>query len=209
MMRGMKKYFFAGLATLLPLAVTFWIVQIVVNFLTKPFTSIVASFLLRFPFPLSAHGVKRLSQFLVLVGIFLFTLALGFVARRLFFNKLIQFGDQILKKIPLVNKVYKTSKEIVVSLFGTDKPAFKQAVLIPFPYPGCYCIGIVTSDSPKTCNESSGESMSSIFIPTTPNPATGFLIMVPQKDLIYLDIKADEAIKYVVSCAVIQPGETP
>src|SRR5580693_1926135 len=139
----MRKYFFTGLVTLLPLAVTFWVLSSVVRFLTKPFEGLVISFLNSFP-SFVGHvpkGPARLiSEILILITLFLFTLFLGFVARRFFFNRLIKFGDKILYKIPLVNKVYKTSKDIVLSLFNSQNQSFKQVVLLSFPYDGAYCI---------------------------------------------------------------------
>jgi uncharacterized membrane protein len=204
----MKKYFLAGLVTLLPLAVTFWVIAFLVRFLTKPFTGLVVSFFNSFPgfrgyVPLGAARV--ISEICILIVIFLFTLFLGFVARRYFFNQLIKFGDSILYKIPLVNKVYKTSKDIVLSLFNTNSQSFKQVVLLNFPYNGAYCLGLISNIAPGVCSKSIDTEMVSVFIPTTPNPTTGYLVMCRKSDLIYLKMKTEDAIKYVVSCAVIQP----
>ncbi len=204
----MKKYFLAGLVTLLPLAVTFWVIAFVVRFLTKPFEDLVVSLLNTFPgFAKIPKGTAHLiDEILILVFLFLFTLFLGFIARRFFFNRLIKFGDAILYKIPLVNKVYKTSKDIVRSLFSTQKQSFKQVVLLKFPYGGAYCLGLIASDAPKTCSGSmQSDELVSVFIPTTPNPTTGYLVLCNKSDLTYLKMKTEEAIKYVVSCAVIQP----
>lgn len=203
----MKKYFLAGLVTLLPLAVTFWVIAVVVRFLTKPFQEFVISFLNTFPvFGHLPPGPSRvISEILILIVLFLFTLFLGFIARRYFFHQLIKFGDKILYKIPLVNKVYKTSKDIVLSLFNNKSQSFKQVVLINFPYNGAYCLGLISSEAPGTCSNAIDTEMVSVFIPTTPNPTTGYLLMCRKSDLIHLKMKAEDAIKYVVSCAVIQP----
>lgn len=205
---GMKKHFITGLVTLLPLAVTFWIITWIVRFLTNPFIDAVLAF--RSSFPSFAKGlpgpvVKTISQFLILIILFLFTLFLGFIARRYFFKSLLHFGDQFLRKIPLINKVYKTSTDIIHSLFHRESQSFKQVVLLRFPYSGSYCLGLISADALKTCNESLQTKMISVFIPTTPNPTTGYLVMCKTEDLIYLDMKSEDAIKYVVSCAVIQP----
>jgi uncharacterized membrane protein len=203
----MKKYFLAGLVTLLPLAVTFWVIAVVVRFLTKPFQEFVISFLNTFPgFGHVPPGPTRvISEILILIVLFLFTLFLGFIARRYFFHQLLKFGDKLLYKIPLVNKVYKTSKDIVLSLFNNKNRSFKQVVLINFPYNGAYCLGLISSEAPGTCSNSIDTEMVSVFIPTTPNPTTGYLLMCRKSDLIHLKMKAEDAIKYVVSCAVIQP----
>lgn len=203
-----KKYFLTGLVTLLPLAVTLWIIHFFVSFLTKPFMGAMTQLLSYLPpygLLSSEQAIRTLSQILILISLFLFTLFLGFVARRFFFNSLLHLGDQLLSKIPLVNKVYKTSKEIIQSLFASKSQSFRQVVMIPFPYKGCYCIGLIASDSPTTCSQTVDGDMVSVFIPTTPNPTTGYLVMGRKEEFIYLDMKSDEAIKYVVSCGVIQP----
>lgn len=204
----MKKYFLTGLVTLLPLAFTFWVVRFLVDLLTNPFVDIVTSLLLKLSFlqiALSKSAIRTLSQILILLFLFSLTLFAGFVARRYFFRKVIGWGDALLHRIPLVNKVYKTSKEIVKSLFSGGANSFKQAVLVPFPYKGSYCIGLIARESPKTCSAAMQSELLSVFIPATPNPATGFLVMCARSDLIYLNMKSEDAIKYVVSCAVIQP----
>lgn len=198
----MKKYFLTGLVTLLPLAVTIWFVRFVVDILTKPFINVMIAII---DHHLPAALIRIVSQISILVTIFLFTLFLGFVARKFFFKSLLLFGDRLLRRIPLVGKVYKTSKDIVNSIFSTSKGSFKQVVMLSFPYPGCYCIGLITSDSPKACSNDNEEQKVSVFIPTTPNPTTGFLVMSHRSDLIFLDMKSEEAIKYIVSCGVIAP----
>lgn len=203
----MKKYFLAGLVTLLPLAVTVWIVLLVVDFLTKPFVGFVHELLIRTSFfaTFTERGTRLTVQLLILFGLFLLILFAGFVARQFFFHRLMAIGDSLLKRIPLVSTVYKTCKEIVQSLFASKKKSFKQVVMLSFPYKGCYCLGIITSSSPDSCAAGTEEQKISVFIPTTPNPTTGFLVMIPKSELIYLNMKSEEAIKYIVSCAVIQP----
>lgn len=202
----MKKYFLTGLVTLLPLAVTAWIVHFVVNFLTKPFVGVVTIFTRYLPVN-SQAVVRTLSQLIILIALFLFILFLGFVARRFFFSSLIRLGDRIIVKIPLVNKLYHTSKEIIKALFGAKEKSFQQVVILPFPNPNCYCLGLVAKEAPQTCSKAEGEDLVSVFVPTTPNPTTGYLVMCNRKHLINLDMKAEAAIKYVVSCAVIQPEQ--
>ena len=116
-----------------------------------------------------------------------------------------QLSDKILNKIPLINKVYKTTQDIVKTLFITDKNSFKQVVMVPFPYKGTYSIGLVSRDSPETARQSVNKDLVSVFVPTTPNPTTGFLLLFKREDLILLDMKTEDAVKYIVSCGVILP----
>jgi uncharacterized membrane protein len=210
----MKKYFITGLAILLPLAVTIGIVIFIVDFLTKPFVGLVVKFLsdmsikeLGIPIISSEKFILYGSQIIILIGLFLFTLGLGIIARWFLFNSLLRLSDKILHKIPIVNKVYKTTQEIIKTLFITDKNSFKQVVLIPFPNEDSYSLGLVSRTSPNTCNAAVKTEMISVFVPTTPNPTTGFLLMFKKEDLIFLDMKTEDAVKYIVSCGVIIPGD--
>lgn len=207
----MKKYFLTGLATLLPLAVTLYVVIFVVQFLTRPFIGIATKLLSGIP--IGSFGwisreqwIYLISQVLILISLFVFLLLLGVIARRLFFNTLINWGERLLQKIPLFNKIYKAAREVIRSLFSTSKNSFKQVVLLEFPHKGCYCLGLITNDAPKSCSANLKDDMVTVFIPTTPNPMSGFMTMSPRSKLVFLKMKSDEAIKYVVSCGVIQPG---
>ncbi len=211
---SMKKYFITGLVILLPLAVTIAIVVFIVNFLTGPFIGFVSKFLREigiinngFLFLDSEQVVKYGAQLIILIGLVLVTVALGMIARWFFFKTLIQWSDRLLHKIPLVNKVYKTSQEIIKTLFSKDKNSFRRVVMVPFPMQGSYVIGLISKESPKLCSEKAGERLFSVLIPTTPNPTTGFLLMYRESEIIDLEMKPEEAIKYIVSCGVITPGE--
>jgi len=203
----MKKYFLTGLATLLPLAITLMLVIFLVDLLTNPFINLVTS-LLQGPFsslnlPAEPHLVRFVSQLFILIFLFLFTLLLGVAARWFLVRTLLSTGDKILHRIPLVNKVYKTTKEIIQSLFGDQAHSFQQVVMTPFPYDDCYALGFVTND----CSLA-GSEMVSVFVLTTPNPTTGYLVIRKKSDLIYLDMKSNEAVRYVVSCGVIIPTDS-
>ncbi len=208
----MKKYLVTGLVILLPLAVTIAIVVFIVDFLTKPFIGIVSNFLQDlnllnkgFLFLTPEQVVLYGSKLLILVCLVLFTVLLGMIARWFFFKALINLSDKILHRIPLVNKVYKTTQEIIKTIFVTDKSSFKQVVMVPFPKGGSYVMGLVSRESPKVCCEGVNEELFSVLVPTTPNPTTGFLLMYKKEEMIFLDLKPEQAIKYIVSCGVITP----
>lgn len=208
----MRKYFITGLVILLPVAVTVGIVVFVVDFLTKPFMGIVTPLFtalglenVSFLFLSSDQILRYGSQVIILIGLFVITLGLGVIARWVIFKFFIKISDSVLHRIPLVNKVYKTTQEIIKTLFSSDKDSFKQVVLAPFPHEGSFSIGLVSQESPKTCQEAVKTDLISVFVPTTPNPTTGFLLMYQKKDLIYIDMKTEDAIKYIVSCGVITP----
>ena len=197
---------------MLPLALTVAIVVFLVNFLTKPFMGLVSAFLTKsdfvnrgFLFLSPEQFIKYGSQLLILVGIFFLTVAIGMFARWFFVKSLIGLSDKILHKIPIVNKVYKTTQEIIKTLFSSDKNSFRQVVMAPYPHENAYVMGLVARESPKVCEDAAGSEMLSVLIPTTPNPTTGFLLMYKKQDLIFLDLRPEDAIKYIVSCGVITP----
>lgn len=210
----MKKYFLTGLILLLPSVLTVVIIAFVVRFLTNPFVGFVSHFLENSS--LKDHGffllhgdklVTLTSQLIILVALFFVILFLGMLARWFFIHWLIQAGEYIVHKLPLVNKVYKTSKEIVSHLFGQDKKSFKQVVLVPFPRAGIYTLGFLSEKAPKEINNETGHEMISVFVPTTPNPTTGFTIIFNVKDIYYLKMKPEAAIKFIVSCGIVHPED--
>lgn len=208
----MRKYLITGLIILLPLTVTIAVFAFIVNFLTKPFMGLAVKYLSATKlkdigfYPFSSEQVLRYgSKVIILFVIILLILLIGAIARWFFIKSLISYGDKIIHKIPIVNKVYKTSQEIIKTLFVADKKSFKQVVLAPFPSKETYSLGLVSKRSPATCEESSKEKLISVFVPTTPNPTSGFLLMYKKDELIFLDIKTEDAIKYIVSCGVVMP----
>ncbi len=205
----MKKFFLTGLVTLLPVAVTIWLISFFVELLTKPFIGIVSHFLKKMPemkFFSSDAMILVLSKVLILCLLFSITIFLGLIARRYFFDSVLKLTDKALHRIPFVNKIYGTTKEIIHSLFSADAKSFSQVVLMKFPNQDSYCLGLIAGDAPDTCSEKSKQNLISVFIPTTPNPMTGYIVMMEKEHLIYLQMTTEEAIKYVVSLAVIQPS---
>lgn len=207
-----KKYFITGLVILLPLAVTIAIIGFLINFLTKPFVEVVSSFVQshgvinsNFLFLSSEQLIRYGSQVLILLLLFFFTVFLGMVTRWFFIKSLLTFSDKILHRIPIVNTVYKTTQDIIKTLFVTDKKSFKQVVMVPFPHPGVYVLGLIAREAPPNCSEKAGKELVSVLVPTTPNPTTGFLLMFSRDQIINVDMKPEDAIKFIVSCGVILP----
>jgi len=145
------------------------------------------------------------SQIVILIFLFFFTLFLGMIARWFFFKSLISLSDKILHKIPIINKVYKTTQEIIKTLFVTDKNAFKQVVMVPFPNEDAFVMGLIARESPNVCKDATEKDLISVLVPTAPNATTGYLLMYDKTKVIYLDMKPEDAVKYIVSCGVITP----
>ncbi len=212
----MKKHFITGLVFLLPLVVTIAVIIFLVNFLTQPFIGIVSSVLTKFNiinkgflFLSPEQFLRYSSQFIILILLFLFTVGLGMITRWFFIHYLFRFGDRVLNRVPIVNTVYKTTQDIIKTLFVSDNNSFKQVVMVPLPRDDIFVLGLISRESPETCSQAAKQELISVLVPTTPNPTTGFLLMVKKSDLIYIDMKPEEAIKYIVSCGVIVPTPSP
>jgi uncharacterized membrane protein len=204
----MKKHFITGLIILLPLAVTIAIVFFILNFLTQPFTGLIEPYLEHFIFFQNHRGsIHLLVQVLLLVFLVLFTVALGFLGRIIAFKSLLTFYDYLMHRIPIIKTVYKATQQVIKGIFGASTRSFKQVVMVPFPVKGAYSIGLVSGSAPAICERTLNTSLITVFVPTTPNPTSGFLMLYKQEDVIYLDMKTEEAVKYVISCGVVTSDE--
>jgi uncharacterized membrane protein len=204
-----KKYAMTGLIMLLPLALTIWIISSIIGWLTNPFVGIAQSILAAFDLGgtpvlfLSADQVLTLfSQLLVLLFIFGFILFVGAIGRYFIFKFILKASDSLLHKIPIISSVYKTSQELIETILTTDNKAFKQVVLVPFPNEECLTIGLVTREGPVAPN------LIPVFVPTTPNPTSGYLLMYERAKVIPIDMTIEEAFRYVISCGALLTNST-
>lgn len=212
----MKKYFITGLVILLPVALTVAIVIFIFNLLTVPFLGIVKTvfdhydlFESGFLFlnPDQLQGV--FAQMLILGSLFFLTISLGLIAHWFFFRTFIRIAEYVVKKIPLVNTIYKTCSEVINTIFTSKNQSFKQVVLVRFPNPDTFSLGLVTREEIPSLKETMYQDVIAVFVPTTPNPTSGFLIMYKKEDVIYLDMKVEDAFKYIISCGLLTPAFNP
>lgn len=201
----MKRYFITGLAVLLPVTLTILIVVFVFNLLTEPFAGIVKGILSYHHFlEKTPEKIQQIiSQAIILVILFFFTVFLGLIGRWLFINYIIGASERLVQRIPFIRAVYNTCKDVIVNLFGSSTKSFKQVVMVPYPNATTYTVGFITQDDMKGLGSHSDEELIAIFVPCTPNPTSGFLMMFKKNELIYLNMKVDEAFKYIISCGVI------
>jgi uncharacterized membrane protein len=140
----------------------------------------------------------------VLIAALIF-LSTGFLTRYVFGRKLIAFGEHIVQRIPVVNRIYRATMQIRDALVNRPGAAFHKVCLIEFPRPGLWTIGFVTSENAGVINNVLGPDLIAIFVPTTPNPTGGYLMYTPAKDVIYLEISVEDAMKTVVSVGAFAP----
>jgi uncharacterized membrane protein len=134
--------------------------------------------------------------------------AAGVLARYYIGKKVIDWTDRVLMRVPLLNKFYGAIKQ-VNDAFAGNKHSFKTVVLVEFPGPGNYAVGFITSEQQGEIQQKAGRKLVSVFVPTTPNPTSGFLIMVPEEKLTKLDMSVTDAIKYIVSLGAISQEYPP
>ncbi len=211
----MKRTLLSGLIILLPLVLTIAIIAFIIQLLTKPFIGIVSRLLNQFQ--LLDNGFLFLSrekliyygsELLILCFIFLIILIFGFFARWFFVHTMLHYIDKLINRLPIIKNIYSSIKEIITQFLGTQKHTFKQVVMVPFPGKGIHVIGFKSNKAPKSFDRATNSSsLTSIFVPTTPNPTTGYLLLYKDEDIIELPITPEEAIKYVVSCGIVNNFE--
>lgn len=212
MASSIKKHVVAGLIILLPIAITYWIIKFIINLITHPFEEFVQLALTRLHVLSDGFGIftheqiiSVLSKILVIITLFVLILLVGLIARWFFFRSFFHLADAILHKIPVVSKVYLACKDFTSALFSPKEGSFSQVVLVPFPSAEHLSVGLVTSEFKNEVLHTAQDTFISVLIPGTPNPTIGFLLMFSRKQVIFTDMKVDEAVKYVMSCGSVAP----
>ena len=198
-MSYLHRYFISGLLVWLPI----WVTLLVINFLVDILSNSLLLLPPRYrPDALIGFHVPGVGVLITLLVIFL----TGMVAANFLGSRLLAVWDNMMGRIPLVRSVYTGSKQIAQTLFAPGGQSFRKVLLVEYPRAGMWSVAFQTGDStPFVSQALKCDEMVSLFIPTTPNPTSGFLMMVPRKDAIELDISVDQALKFVISLGVVPP----
>ena len=202
----MRKYLIAGLLVWLPLAVTVWVLHSVLGLVDDVFGWLVAATQAVLPESLRAplEAVRRVPGLGALVMLLLL-LATGMFAANMVGQWWLRQGGRMLQRIPIVKSIYSSVKQVSDTLFSSSGNAFREAVLVQYPRAGAWTIAFVTGrPGGEAATHLSGDFVS-LYVPTTPNPTSGFFIMVPRADVVALGMSVDEALKYVISMGVVAP----
>jgi len=201
-----KKYLLAGLLVWLPLAVTIWVLHSVLGLLDGLFAWALSAS--QAVLPQAAHStLESLKQ---IPGLGVIVMVIGLLVTGVFATNIagqwaLTQGSRLLKKIPIVKSIYSSVKQVSDTLFSSSGNAFREAVLVQYPRQGAWTIAFVTGrPGGETATHLPGDYIS-IYVPTTPNPTSGFFLMVPRSDVIALAMSVDEALKYVISMGVVAP----
>jgi len=198
----MRKYFITGLLILVPLGITFWVLHAIISTMDQSLLLLPAEWR-----PEALLGVKipGLGAILTLLIVFV----TGLLTRNFIGNYVVKVWESVLNRIPVVNTIYSSVKQVSDTLFSSSGNAFRKAVLVQYPRQGCWTIGFLTGvPGGDVVNHLQGDYVS-VYVPTTPNPTSGFFLMVPKADAIELDMSVDAALKYIVSMGVVAPDQHP
>ncbi len=194
----MKKYFITGLLIWIPLVITIWVLKLVVDVLDQS--------LLLLPVGWQTENwlgihIPGLGTLLTLLIIFV----TGVFATNFFGAQLVELWHEILHRIPVVNSIYSSVKQISDTLFSSSGQAFRKALLVQWPRPGMWTIGFLTGTPGGGVAEHLPPDCLAVYVPTTPNPTGGYFVIVPREDAIELDMSVDQALKYIISMGVVPP----
>lgn len=194
-----KRYLITGLLIWVPLVITFWVLDLLVSTMDQTLLLLPTEF--RTENWLGFH-VPGMGVVMTLVIVFL----TGVFATNLLGARLVHLWHEILNRIPVVNWIYSSVKQISDTLFSSSGQAFRQALLVQWPSPGMWTIAFLTgTPGGDVANHLKGDYVS-IYVPTTPNPTGGYFVMVPREAVIELDMTVDEALKYIISMGVVVPN---
>jgi uncharacterized membrane protein len=204
-----KKYLIAGLLVWLPLAVTIWVLHAVLGLVDGLFGSILTASQTVLPQAAYAplEALRRVPGLGLLV-VLLLLLGTGMFAANMVGQWWLRQGSRILHRIPIVKSIYSSVKQVSDTLFSSSGNAFREAVLVQYPRDGAWTIAFVTGRPGGEAAEHLAGDYLSLYVPTTPNPTSGFFLMVPRSDVIELRMSVDEALKYIISMGVVAPPTT-
>lgn len=189
----LRKWFIAGLLVWLPLGVTLVVIRFIVNLLDASMVLVPAAFRPDIP----GLGV------LLSIGVVLLT---GALAANLIGRTLVGWGEALLHRIPLVRSVYGGMKKLAETIFSEESTAFRQPILIEYPRKGLWSVAFITGEPIGEVQDKTKDQVLTCFVPTTPNPTSGFIVLVPKQDVIWLEMSVEEAMRLVISLGVVTPA---
>ncbi|HZM34678.1 MAG TPA: DUF502 domain-containing protein [Burkholderiales bacterium] len=197
----MKKYFITGLLIWIPLVITIWVLKVIFDLLDQ--SLLLLPITLRTESLLGVH-IPGLGALLTVVVV----LVTGIFATNFFGARLVEVWHDILHRIPVVNSIYSSVKQISDTLFSSSGQAFRKALLVQWPREGVWTIAFLTGAPGGRVAEHVPPDCVSVYVPTTPNPTSGYFAIVPRKEVIELDMTVDQALKYIISMGVAPPPDT-
>jgi uncharacterized membrane protein len=210
MSAAFRKYILTGLLVWLPLAVTVWVLTSVVGLLDGIFAWLIVAAQTVLPASLAPALTKlREIQGLSVIVMVLALLLTGLAVTNIAGQWLVTQSNRLFSNIPIVKSIYNSVKQVSDTLFSSSGQAFRHAVLVQYPRQGAWTIAFVTGKPGGEVAEHLPGDMLTVYVPTTPNPTSGFMLIVPRAEVVELAMSVDEALKYVISMGVVSPPSAP
>jgi len=194
-----RGYFLTGIIVTAPIGLTFYVSFLFIGFIDSKVRNIIP---VKYHYdnilPFEIPGIGLLIVFIMLTFI-------GFLTAGIIGRYIIKLGERIIARLPIIRSVYGALKQIFESVLKTSSKSFREVVLIEYPRKGIWAIGFITGDTQGEVQETSKDELVNVFLPTTPNPTSGFLLFVPRKDLRVLNMNVEEGIKMVISGGIVTP----
>ena len=195
----MKRYFITGLLIWVPLGITFWVLRLLIGTMDQTLLLLPKSFR---PEAIFGFYIPGFGVILTLLVVFL----TGLFTTNIIGQRLLMFWEGLLSRIPVVKSIYYSVKQVSDTLFSSNGEAFRKALLVQYPREGSWTVAFLTGQpGGDVANHLQGDHVS-VYVPTTPNPTSGFFLIMPRKDVIELDMSVDDALKYIISIGVVPPG---
>ena len=202
MLQKLKGWFVTGVLMLMPLGVTFFVIKFLLDKVGQPASVL---FFGRWTHVLGQQWMGWIMDILSFLIVIAIITTFGWLSQFVFGRLLLSITEKCIKAIPIINTIYKSVQQIVETIGKNKKAIFQQAVLVPFPSQGLYSIGFLTNRSTGETQSKTTEDVYNVFVPTTPNPTSGFLIMVPEAKMVRLDMSVGDAIKLIISGGTVSP----
>ena len=200
----LRKNLIAGLLVLTPIGLTFFIFTFFINLMDDAMSPVVAQIIRRFDIPLPEDfRVPGLGIFLIAVFVFF----AGLVAANYVGKKFVAAGDLMIQRTPFVRGIYVTIKKMVQTFSESELPSFEKMVLVKYPHLSVQSVGFLTCDVSEDICRQTGKDLVNILLPTVPNLSVGFMIQVPREDIVILDMKVEEGVKFLVSIGIAVPED--
>lgn len=201
-MTATRRYLIAGLLVWLPLGVTLLVFKLLVGLVEKLLSLLPPQY---HPDALLGLNIPYLDVLLALLAMFIVIWVTGLLVANLFGRKLVEAWESLLGRIPLVRTIYHSAKQVAETVFSSQGKSFRKVLLIEYPRKGLYTLAFQTGSSVGEVQDKTGEEVITVFVPTTPNPTSGFILLVPKHEVIELDMNIDEALKMVISLGMVEP----
>lgn len=195
-----KRYLITGLLVLVPLAITVWVLATLIGIMDRSLLLLPMAWRPEALFGYSIPGMGAVLTILIV-------LVTGLIATNFFGRRILLFWEGILARVPVVKSIYYSVKQVSDTLFSDSGQAFRKALLVQYPRAGCWTIAFQTGQPGGSVARHLPGDHVSVYVPTTPNPTSGFFLMMPVSEVVELDMSVDEALKYIISMGVVVPPD--